>query len=70
MKGSVNGMDRYWNRLGDGQEVDLTSCQFGGDGFTPLAIGCEVETPDLVDPRYLHFAALVLERLTDNGRAA
>ena len=29
--------DHYWNRLADGDEVDFTSQQFGGDGIAPLA---------------------------------
>jgi hypothetical protein len=37
--GKVDGCRHFWNRLPDGREVDLTSCQFGGDGITPVARG-------------------------------
>lgn len=42
VKGLVNGHRHYWNRLPDGTEIDLTSCQFGGDGITPLKRGRRV----------------------------
>jgi hypothetical protein len=41
--GKVNGVTHYWNRFEDGVEVDLTSCQFGGDGYTPLKKGRKVK---------------------------
>lgn len=63
MTGLVRGTRHYWNRLPDGKEVDLTSCQFGGDGFTPLSKGRKVRKPELLDPRLLGFAAAVLQHL-------
>jgi hypothetical protein len=62
--GRVNGVPHYWNRLPDGTELDLTSCQFGGDGFTLLKRGRKVKprtgpTP----PRFLLFAERVREFL-------
>lgn len=36
------GGTHFWNILPTGQEVDLTSCQYGGDGIYPIA------TPELV----------------------
>ncbi len=53
----------YWNRLPDGTEVDLTSCQFGGDGFTPLKKGRKVKTPKLTNIRFLMFAERVSKAL-------
>jgi hypothetical protein len=34
----IDGERHIWNRLPDGSEVDLTSCQFKGDGFHPLPV--------------------------------
>lgn len=39
LKGRVHGYPHFWNRLPDGREIDLTSCQFGGDGVRPIAAG-------------------------------
>jgi hypothetical protein len=64
--GKVCGERHYWNRLPDGQEVDFTSCQYGGDGFTPLAKGRKVKRKgkdELTNLRYLLFAKKVMERL-------
>lgn len=36
LSGKVNGERHLWNRLPDGTEVDLSSDQYGGDGFLPL----------------------------------
>jgi len=44
--GLVDETRHYWNRLPDGREVDLTSCQFGGDGVTPLKRGRKVRDGD------------------------
>lgn len=44
LSGKVQGVMHYWNRLPGGFEADLTSCQFGGDGMTPLAKGRKVNT--------------------------
>lgn len=56
-----NKVTHYWNRLPDGVEVDLTSCQFGGDGFTPFKKGRKVKRGELVPIRFLLFAAKVYE---------
>lgn len=61
--GKVNGVTHYWNRLPDGTEIDLTSCQFGGDGYTPLQKGRKVKRKGLTNPRFLLFAAKVRENL-------
>jgi hypothetical protein len=63
VRGRVNGESHYWNRLPDGTEVDLTSCQFGGDGLTPFKKGRKAPVPKRVNPRFLVFAALVLEEI-------
>jgi hypothetical protein len=39
MSGKVNGESHLWNKLPNGIEVDLTSCQYGGDGLHPLIKG-------------------------------
>ena len=54
--GKIDGSKHYWNRLPDGREVDLTSCQFGGDGINPLKKGRKVKKDmdkDLLNPIYL-----------------
>jgi hypothetical protein len=33
LQGDVKGVVHFWNRLPNGQEFDLTSDQFGGDGI-------------------------------------
>lgn len=63
MAGKVKGQRHYWNRLHDGSEVDLTSCQFGGDGWKPLAKGRKTKTPELVPIPVLMFAVDVLTLL-------
>lgn len=45
--GVIHGTGHYWNRLPDNSEVDLTSCQFGGDGFTPLGHGVSINLEKL-----------------------
>ena len=62
--GKINDAPHYWNRLPDGREVDLTSCQFGGDGFTPLKKGRKVaRKEEVTHPRFLAFAMLVKDEL-------
>lgn len=61
--GRVQGWQHYWNRLPDGTEVDLTSCQFGGDGYTPFKKGRKVKRNGLVPLRFLVFAAKVYDHL-------
>ncbi len=57
VSGKINGITHYWNRLSNGQEIDLTSCQFGGDGFLPLKKGRRVkERKGLTPLRFLLFA--------------
>ena len=67
IKGKVKKTVHYWNRLPCGTEFDLTSCQFGGDGYTPLAKGTVVKepklSPNLVAPQFLLFAMRVKEEL-------
>lgn len=56
VSGRVNGVAHYWSRLPDGSEVDLTSCQFGGNGMTPLKKGRKVKPRKLTAMRFLVFA--------------
>ena len=49
----VAGERHVWNRLPNGQEVDLTSDQFGGDGFQPVAPArAVVPTRKGINPRF------------------
>lgn len=59
--GRVKGTVHFWNRLPDGSEIDLTSCQFGGDGFKPLKKGRKVpkKEGELTNPKFLLFAERV-----------
>lgn len=61
VSGKVKGVNHYWNRLPDGKEIDLTSCQFNGDGFTPLSKGRKVTCKGLTPLRFIYFAKLLLE---------
>ena len=48
--------DRHaWNLLPNGTYVDLTSCQFGGDGFTPLTDKCKIFKPKTINKRFQEF---------------
>jgi hypothetical protein len=60
----------FWNRLPDGREIDLTSCQFGGDGMSPICSGEPETLPDnfLVGPEALEFAARVSRELSRNPK--
>jgi len=56
----VKKVRHMWNRLPDGEEVDLTSDQFGGNGYHPIAIGRKVKPRKTVNPRFELFANRVL----------
>lgn len=61
--GMVQGIQHYWNRLPNGKECDLTSCQFGGDGITPLAKGEPADAGNLTPLVALMFIGRVMRRL-------
>lgn len=72
VQGRIDGKwSHYWNRLPNGVEVDLTSCQFsdlGGDGWHPLKKGRRVSWDGRSNLRFLLFAERISERLK-NGTA-
>lgn len=37
--GKIEGERHIWNRLPDGTEIDMTACQYGGVGFSPMTKG-------------------------------
>jgi len=53
LTGKVNGESHYWNRLPDGTELDLTSDQYGGDGFNPIIKGTKARKVNRKHKRYL-----------------
>lgn len=63
--GRIDGVPHYWNRLPDNKEIDLTSCQFGGDGFAPLKKGRKVKRNPKAktNPRYLLAYIILLEEM-------
>jgi hypothetical protein len=61
--GFVGEERHYWNRLPNGQEVDVASDQFGGDGYTPLIAGAPVDVPSPTQLTALLFAQHVLANL-------
>jgi hypothetical protein len=65
-----NNEPHYWNRLPDGHEIDLTSDQYGGDGYLPITTGSPVEAPEPAPLRSLLFAMAVHQELAARNRAA
>jgi len=63
--GKIDNCRHYWNRLPSGEEVDLTSCQFGGDGLNPLKKGRKTKSPELTDFGTICFGQLMLEYLRE-----
>ncbi len=56
VEGKIGKERHMWNRLPQGVEVDLTSDQFGGDGFTPLARPLrDVPKRKSINPRFRLF---------------
>lgn len=73
MTAKIKGIQHYWNRLSDGRQVDITSCQFDGDGWTPLAKGRKVpdrQIPDLSDLVHLMIYQQMLEYIRKGADAA
>ena len=63
--GKVMSIQHYWNRLPNGKEIDLTSCQFrGGNGWNPLKKGTIYKVnKSLITPTYLNFYNEILQKL-------
>lgn len=63
----VNGTPHLWNRLPEelgGTEIDLTSCQFGGDGVHPVAQGRNWKIPMGRNKRFQIFETRLSQELT------
>lgn len=63
LRGTVGRSQHFWNRLPCGRHVDLTSCQYGGDGLRPItrrrrSRGKPVATPTAAElsQQYYRFA--------------
>lgn len=52
VSGKVKDEPHFWNRLPDGTELDMTSCQYGGDGFKPLRKGRKVRNDESRAPMH------------------
>ena len=65
LSGFVGENQHYWNRLPDGRELDLTSDQFGGDGYAPLITGKPVDVPTPIPLTAILFAQHVLANLNE-----
>lgn len=64
LMGNVKGERHFWNRLPDGSIVDFSSCQYGGDGFTPVSDkGRPLPERRTVNARFLVFEARVQQAL-------
>lgn len=63
LQGEVGEWEHYWNLLPCGNEIDLTSSQFGGNGWRPLTEGKSVATPDPIPIEFLLFAQRTLAAL-------
>jgi hypothetical protein len=73
MHGYVNHngkrLHHFWNMLtigGRSEEVDFTSDQYGGDGFTPLIKGEVYSKPNLTNKRFLKIKRNYLSLLLQN----
>lgn len=58
--GKVNGERHAWNCLPGGVEIDLTSDQFGGDGYSPLTTGRRWVEGNKVNSRFRLFYSRVI----------
>jgi hypothetical protein len=66
VEGRVGKERHMWNRLPDGVEVDLTSDQYGGDGFTPVASPRrDVPARAAANKRFVVFRDRVAKQLGD-----
>ena len=64
----VSGERHVWNRLPSGQEVDLTSDQFGGDGLHPIASATRtLPNRKTINPRFLRLEERVSMELARKG---
>lgn len=57
--GRVGNESHLWNRLPNGIEIDLSSDQYGGDGFNPVIKGRKVKPRRTVNPKFRTFASRV-----------
>lgn len=63
--GHINMVNHFWNELPNGEEVDLTSDQFSGDGIHPVNGGVKMgyRKPNRRCKRYLLLRERVLKEL-------
>ncbi len=59
LRARVNNEPHLFNRLPDGTIVDLTSCQYGGNGIDPITTGNHQPPRRTVNPRFTLFAARI-----------
>lgn len=64
VSGRVQGEAHLWNKLVEGWEVDLTSEQYGGDGYLPVGTGRIIPPRKTVNPRFSLFFDRFLKAFT------
>ena len=69
IEGRMPSGPHFWNRLPCGTEIDLTSTQFGGDGWSPVASGSPAIEGELIGLEHLAFGCAVVEALASTGQA-
>jgi hypothetical protein len=65
MNGYIDGLPHIWNRIDSGEEYDLTSDRYGGDGFTPIVSGIPIDVISPLPMPALLFAHEVYLELCD-----
>lgn len=63
LSGRVLGESHFWNRLPNGDEVDLTAIQFGQQDWSPLVKGRVVPERKTINPRFIKYYEQVKIRI-------